>query len=161
MVLDFKLPIHPPLVGVLDPTHLLFRSGQSAVLLRSVEPFYMSSIACNIPLCRSWIKHTFSTFLTIICFTLCKNQYQVSPDSFSTKANIKGNNCLLPSAATAVRIVPLYFLVKMSHLCKWLADSTETPQCKRPRPRTTVGIPAFYASGHKDTFSSRSSYQDF
>ena len=41
-----------------------------------------------------------------------KNQYQVSPDSFSTKAIAKGNNCLLPSAATAVRIAPLYLPVK-------------------------------------------------
>ena len=66
--------------------HLLFKLGHCADLWRSTLPFCMSSMACRIPLCQSCITQTLGTSLTTICFSLSKNQYQLSPDSFSTKA---------------------------------------------------------------------------
>src|SRR6185437_7439159 len=97
------------------------------------------------------MKHTFCTSLTIICFTLCKNQYQVSPDSFSTKAIAKGNNYLLPSAAIAVRIVTLYLPVKNVPSIQMTGRqcgnaSMQAPKAKNDRWSTF--FPGFWAHGY-------------
>src|SRR6185503_11051799 len=80
-----------------------------------------------------------------------QNQYQVSPDSFSTKAIAKGNNCLLPSAATAVRIVPLYLPVKNVPSIQMTGRqcgnaSMQAPKAKNDRWSTC--FPGFWAHGY-------------
>ena len=131
--------------------HLLFKLGHCADLWRSTLPFCMSSMACRIPLCRSYITQTLGTSVTTICFSLSKNQYQLSPDSFSTKAMARGTSWLLPVAAIAVRIVPLYFPVRnvpSMHMtgrqCR--KASMQAPKAKKERCNT--GLPGFWTQGY-------------
>jgi hypothetical protein len=134
------------------PTHhRLLTSSHNGALYCSVLPSLMSLIACKIPLCQSCITHIFCTSWSTMFFNLSRNQYQLSPFSTSANAMAKGSNWLLLSAATAVRIVPLYLPVRKCHLCKWPVDTLWKPQCRHPMPRMTAKAQTCLVSPHKDS----------